>query len=79
MLSLPPKVYVQTYFEERVKAYSPAIRQIIMEDVKNLLEGKSGEFIEGFDGLRDEFLDVCHAYGFHLAVPLGSEALNNRE
>ncbi len=69
MLLLPADIYVRTYFENRVKCYSPAIRQIILEDVHALLEGRPGEFIEGFDDLRNEFLEVCDLYRMHLSCP----------
>jgi len=70
MLSLPPDLYVLTYFDQRTRHLNPAIRKVILEDVASLLEGNPGEFVEHFEDLRIEFLEVCQAYGVHLAREL---------
>ena len=70
MLQISPDMNVRTYFEGMIKSMSPAIQQIILEDVENLLSGRRGEFLEHRRDIGDQFLDVCFRYGVHLACPL---------
>ena len=70
MLQLSPETNVIVYFEGVTKGMSPVIRQIILEDVKSLLEGRSGEFLEHRRDIGDQFLEICGIYGLHLSFPL---------
>ena len=63
-------MYVRTFFEQSSKTMSPAIRQVIMEDVESLLNGKRGEFFEHRRDLGDDFLTVCDQCGVHLSFPI---------
>ncbi|MBV9159640.1 MAG: hypothetical protein JO019_03540 [Candidatus Kaiserbacteria bacterium] len=67
MLSLDPRIHVITFFEGATKSMSPVIRQIILEDVANLLEGRGGDFVMHRDDLRKDFLQVCEQCGVHLS------------
>ncbi|MDB5238188.1 MAG: hypothetical protein JWM46_458 [Candidatus Kaiserbacteria bacterium] len=74
MLQLSADANVIVYFEGLVKCFSPAIRQIVLEDVTNLLEGKRGEFLEHRPDIAEHFLDVCHDFGAHLSCPMKIKA-----
>ena len=79
MLQLSADANVIVYFEGLVKAFSPAIRQIVLEDVINLLEGKRGEFLEHRTDIADHFLEVCHNFGAHLSCPIQTQATVRRQ
>ena len=70
MLQLSPDANVIVYFEGMIKSMSPVLQVIILEDVKNLLEGKRGEYLERSKELRDHFLEICEDLGVHLSFPL---------
>lgn len=70
MLAFPPDANVRVYFETMTKSMSPAIRQVILEDIDNLLKGERGEFLEHRRDIGDHFLEVCHDFRVHLSFPL---------
>lgn len=69
MLTLSADTYVRIYFEGATKSMSPAVRQIVLEDIEKLLKGDRGEFLEFRREIGDHFLEVCDNYGVLLSFP----------
>lgn len=70
MLRLSPDADVIVYFEGLTKGMSPAIRQVVLEDVSSLLAGKRGEFLEHRQDIADLFLVACDDFGVYLGCPI---------
>ena len=70
MLQLSPEVRVISYFEGATMSMSPAVRHVILEDIKLLLEGKRGEFLERRFDIGAHFLEICDNFGHHLSFPI---------
>jgi hypothetical protein len=75
MNRLSPDADVIVYFEGVTKSMSPAVRQVVLEDISALLEGKRGEFLEHRQDLAGIFLEACHDFGVHLSFSLNERGV----
>lgn len=61
---------VVDFFRGVVVNHPPALRGVILDDIKNLLKGNRGDCVERNKPYRELFLDVCRDMQIPLAFPI---------